>query len=84
VVATAALGHLESIVDEETGLLVPAEDVGALAKAVLRLIEDQDFARQLAAEARARALERFGTERYSREVTTLVRQLVTRPGRAVS
>ena len=84
VVATAALGHLESIVDGETGLLVPAEDVGATAKAVLRLIEDQEFARQLAAEARARALERFGTERYGREVTTLVRQLVTRSGRVAS
>ena len=44
VVATAALGHLESITDEDTGLLVPAEDVDAMAKAIARIIDDPELA----------------------------------------
>ncbi|MET1005206.1 MAG: glycosyltransferase family 4 protein [Propionibacteriaceae bacterium] len=72
VVATAALGHLESITDNETGLLVPAEDVDAMTKAVQRLIEDDQLAESLAVRARSEALRRFSTERYNREVTELV------------
>ncbi|MBP2417700.1 glycosyltransferase family 4 protein [Microlunatus capsulatus] len=75
VVATAALGHLESITDEQTGLLVPAEDVDAMADAVRRLVEDAELAGSLAAAARANALARFTTGRYNAEVVGLVREL---------
>ncbi|SDR75487.1 hypothetical protein SAMN04488543_0339 [Friedmanniella luteola] len=77
VVATAALGHLESITDGETGLLVPAEDVDAMAGAIQRLVEDADLAGELAAAARTNALARFTTERYNAEVVALVRELTT-------
>ena len=72
VVATAALGHLESVTDGETGLLVPAEDVEALAKAIRQLIEDPELAASLASNGRRSALQRFTLDRYRREVAGLV------------
>ena len=81
VVATAALGHLESITDHETGLLVPAEDVEAMVKALAQLIEDDQLAESLALTAQREARLRFSTERYNREITELVAQLVARRGR---
>lgn len=49
VVATAVGGVPELIEDGRTGLLVPAEDVAATAKALLQLARDDGLARQLAA-----------------------------------
>ena len=49
VVASEVQGHTESVTDGETGLLVPADDPGALAGAVGRLIDDPDLAAELAA-----------------------------------
>lgn len=79
VVATAALGHLESITDAETGLLVPAEDVEAMAKAVQRLVEDAELAGELAENARRNALARFTTGRYRTEIVGLVSELTKLP-----
>jgi glycosyltransferase involved in cell wall biosynthesis len=78
VVATAALGHLESIGDEETGLLVPAGDVEAMAKAVARLIDEPGLAAGIAGRARRSAAERFSTSRYEREVVQVLSGLVGR------
>jgi glycosyltransferase involved in cell wall biosynthesis len=75
VVATAALGHTESIVDGRTGLLVPAEDVDAMATAVARIIDDPQLAGRLADDSRESALRLFGTERYRAEVGDLVESL---------
>jgi glycosyltransferase involved in cell wall biosynthesis len=72
VVATAALGHTESVSDGETGLLVPAEDVGAMSTAIARLIDDPDLARQLADAGRESALRRFSIARYRAEVADLI------------
>lgn len=72
VVATAALGHLESIRDQETGLLVPPEDVEAMVQAVSRLIEDGEFSSQLAERARSNALTLFSTQRYQAEILSLI------------
>lgn len=43
VVATATGGFLDSVRNEETGLLVPPGDVDALAEALERLLEDPDL-----------------------------------------
>ncbi|HET9648803.1 MAG TPA: glycosyltransferase family 4 protein [Microlunatus sp.] len=72
VVATAALGHTESIADGRTGLLVPAEDVPAMAQAIARLVDDPELARRLADDGRRSALERFSTERYRSEIADVV------------
>lgn len=75
VVATAALGHTESIVDGRTGLLVPAEDVEAMAAAVARIVDDPELAGRLADDSRESALRLFGTERYRAQIAGLVRSL---------
>ena len=72
VVATAALGHIESIVDGQTGLLVPPEDIDAMANAIAELIDDRELAERIADGARWSAVSRFGTERYRAEIAQLV------------
>lgn len=72
VVATAALGHLESIIDKQTGLLVPSEDVEAMASAIESLINDPEWSSALADSARDRAIQLFSTDRYSQEVVRVV------------
>jgi glycosyltransferase involved in cell wall biosynthesis len=52
----------EVIRDGVDGLLVPPEDAGALAAAVLRVVEDHALAERLVASGRERVLERFGAE----------------------
>jgi glycosyltransferase involved in cell wall biosynthesis len=75
VVASRAHGHVESIVDGETGLLVPAGDVGAMALAEERLLHDGQLAARITSAARTQALVRFSPERYDREVVALVSRL---------
>jgi len=52
VVACAAGGIPEMIRDGWNGLLVPQEDPAALARALMKLVSQPEFRRQLGAEAR--------------------------------
>jgi glycosyltransferase involved in cell wall biosynthesis len=63
VVATAVGGIKETVVDGETGLLVPPRDQEALAAAIRRLLADPAQAGRLAGEAKRRAFERYSEER---------------------
>lgn len=54
VVATSAGGTPEVVVDGETGLLPPPEDVAALASALERVLADADLRRRLAYAGRQR------------------------------
>jgi glycosyltransferase involved in cell wall biosynthesis len=73
VVASAALGHTESIIDGVSGLLVPPGDAQALAAAVARVIDGPALALSLAIRGRELAVERFSTERYNHEIVAVVR-----------
>jgi glycosyltransferase involved in cell wall biosynthesis len=64
VVATNVGGVAEAVEDGETGLLVPAADAEALARALERLVSDADLRRRLGAAGRARALLLFDVRRY--------------------
>lgn len=59
VVATAVGGLGESVADGETGLLVPLEDVEALADALLSLLRDPDRAAAMGRAGRARTMREF-------------------------
>jgi len=59
VVATAAGGVLDIIEDGVNGLLVPCQDSGAIADAVLGLLSDREQARQIGLAARRRVEEKF-------------------------
>jgi glycosyltransferase involved in cell wall biosynthesis len=55
IVATATGGLRDIVADDETGLLVPAEDRAALAAALQRLAGDAELRERLGAAARRRA-----------------------------
>ncbi|GAB3308223.1 glycosyltransferase family 4 protein [Epidermidibacterium keratini] len=78
VVATAVAGHRESIVDGQTGVLVPASDAVAMADAAQRLIDDPGHADVIAVAAARSADRRFSTHRYSTEISEFVRSLGSR------
>jgi len=60
VVATDVPGHREVVIPGETGLLVPAEDPGALAEAVVSLLADPARRLRLGEAGRRRVLKEFG------------------------
>ncbi len=64
VVATDVGGVGEAVENGETGILVPAADSEALARALERLVVDADLRRRLGAAGRARALRLFDVSRY--------------------
>ena len=63
VVATPVGGIRETVVDGETGFLVPVGDPQALAERISWCLEHSDETRRVADEARGRVTERFGIER---------------------
>ena len=73
VVATPVGGIRETVVDGETGLLVPTGDPATLAAAIRRLLEDRSAAEKMAAEARRRVRERFSLERMVEATLRLYR-----------
>lgn len=58
-VTTDATGAVDSVVDGETGLVVPVRDATALADAIGRLSAEPELRARLGAAARVRARERF-------------------------
>ncbi|HKW94458.1 MAG TPA: glycosyltransferase [Methylomirabilota bacterium] len=70
VVATR-VGGLPGLVEHEsTGLLVPPDDVPALAQAILRFLETPGLAATMGARGRARALAEFGLDRMAERIDT--------------
>jgi glycosyltransferase involved in cell wall biosynthesis len=68
VVATRVGGLPGLVEDESTGLLVPPDDVPALAQAIVRLLETPGLAARLGARGRVRALAEFSLERMAERV----------------
>ena len=75
VVATRAGGIPESVVDGETGLLVPPGDPAALASAVLRLLRDADLRQALGRAGRVRVDARFSAARMVAETAAVYEAL---------
>jgi colanic acid biosynthesis glycosyl transferase WcaI len=78
VVATAEPGTQVAMVVEGRGLVVPAEDPGALHAAVLRLIEDPALRLRLGQAGREYAVEHLGKQmvldQFDRDLRSLVEQ----------
>ena len=78
VIASAVGGLPEIVVPGETGLLVPAESVDALARAIVELCSDLDRVRTFGRNGRARALEVFGEEQSVAAVEAIYRAALAR------
>lgn len=57
-VVSDARGFADTVLHEETGLVVPKDDPDALAGAIVRLLRDREFAARLGRNGRARMLSR--------------------------
>lgn len=74
-VAGNAGGAVDAVVDGETGLLVDANDAVAVADALIRLLSDHEYSRQLGARAASRARE-FAWPRIAGQVEELLLSLM--------
>ncbi len=74
VVSTTVAGIPESVVDSETGLLVPPNDATALADALEKLVRDADLRARFGAAGRARLEENFQVETTVQPLEALLRQ----------
>jgi glycosyltransferase involved in cell wall biosynthesis len=76
VVATPVGGVRQTVLDGETGLLVPVGDVSALAGALVRLLSDRDEARRLGEAGRVRVRELYAQEQMVAGTTAVYDRLL--------
>jgi glycosyltransferase involved in cell wall biosynthesis len=80
VVATAAPGTTEVVVDGQTGVLVPVGDTRSLARAIRDVIRDRELARRLGDAGRARVDALFRSETMVSQFASLFEQLAREKG----
>lgn len=71
IVATAAGGNPEIVLNGKTGLITSIANPGALQRAITRLLSEQELARELAEAAFTRGLEEFSVNRYRGRLTAI-------------
>jgi len=69
-------GPAETVVDGETGYLVPPEDPDALADRVVALLRDPRLRARMGEAGRARVLAHFTAAGYAAQFSQLVESLV--------
>jgi glycosyltransferase involved in cell wall biosynthesis len=81
VVATNGGGVPETVMDGDTGILVPMADASAMAEAISALIADPIYAHQMGIRGRQRVIDHFSIEESVRRVTESYEQVAERPSR---
>lgn len=76
VLATRVGGLAEAVVDGETGLLVPSEDVSALSAALRRLVREPELRARLGAAGPARQAAGYAAEEMVRAYEALYREVL--------
>ncbi|MBI5878446.1 MAG: glycosyltransferase family 4 protein [Chloroflexi bacterium] len=79
IAAAMAGGTAEAVVNEATGLLVPPNDVAAMAGALERLVTDPELRLRLGENAAQVARERFDFARYVDRLESYYAQLISNP-----
>ncbi|MDY6970946.1 MAG: glycosyltransferase [Thermodesulfobacteriota bacterium] len=79
VIASNASSLPEIVSDGETGILVPARHVDALAGAIQRLAQDREMAESYGKTARQRAAERFGPSYLHDDLNDFLAMVVHKP-----
>lgn len=83
-VATKIYGITDAVADQATGLLYPAGDIEALGQALLRLIENPGYRRQLGEAAQARARSQFSSRQITDEMILLYSRILNPTGHSGS
>jgi len=83
VVATAVDGNLETVIDGETGALIPVGDPVAAGLAIIKLLKDENLRRSLGAKAKRIAQEKFDSKIMIRKMENLYKDLLSRPSSIV-
>lgn len=78
VVASRVGGNPEAIVDKETGFLVPAGDVSAMADKVQVLLQDDELRRRFGENARHRVEEKFDIRSICRQYRSVYEELLNK------
>jgi glycosyltransferase involved in cell wall biosynthesis len=76
VIASDITGSSELIVNGETGFLVPVGKTGAIAAAVLRLIENPALREQMGEKATERIIRNFPIEKYVNDVENVFAEVL--------
>jgi L-malate glycosyltransferase len=79
IVGTRAGGIPEVIADGETGFLVEPRDHHAMARAIVRLLEDEALRRRMGDAGLARARAQFSAERMVQETLKVYRRVALHP-----
>jgi glycosyltransferase involved in cell wall biosynthesis len=80
VIGSAAGGIPELIVDGQTGILVDRDDPGALARALLNLMDNPSLARKMGVAGRRRAEEKFSWEGITDDLKSYYFKPAVHPG----
>ena len=75
-VVTSLGGAREQMIDGETGLLVPARDVVAIAGSVVRLVHDRSFAERISRRSRQAVEEHFTAPGMAERIQSLYLRLL--------
>lgn len=78
-VVTGPGGAAEVVLDEVTGMVVPAGDADALAKALIRLDDDRTLLETMARAGEARVHEHFSEDAYRDRIRVLLDDVLSAP-----
>ncbi len=79
IIGSATGGITETIIHDETGLLVEPGNVAEVRKQILRVLDDQPLRARLGSGAKQAARQRFSAEKVSKEIQQIIEE--TRNGR---
>lgn len=71
VAATHISGNVDLVFEGDNGLLVPAGDAPAMARALVTLLADRELARRMGQRSRARVTERYGLDAVIGELISM-------------
>jgi glycosyltransferase involved in cell wall biosynthesis len=80
VVSTQSGGIAEAVRNGETGLLVAERDSGALAEAILQLLQDHNLWRRYSLAGRKHVVSHFNLDRQTSRLETIFEQLLAKAG----
>jgi D-inositol-3-phosphate glycosyltransferase len=84
VITSAVGGHLDTVVDGRTGVLVPPRDPDALARRLRQLLGDPERRSALGAAAAVHARSRYGWDRIARDTERLYQRVLAGSGQAIA